>query len=498
MHHRLHTLVATFCAIPACAFQVRDADLAQQARAELFACRYERAAELYRQAIEQKPTGDLYYGLTRALLKMHRSREAYLAAEDGVKREPRSSGAQTAYGLAMFRKGELAEAEDHFRLARELDSEDCQAMSGLAAIYSSVSKPRTARDLLRQAYRGCPDDPALMLARANTLRGREHLAALEQALVLIDSTSEEARGLRAHIASDRAIGDRKIRRLVSTYEPSRIKLVEIMQSPTRLRGFGLKVQFNQRHTATLLLDTGASGISLAPKLAEKAGLDLLSDESSEAKGIGDKKSQDSFSYLASDVRIGPVVFADHPVSVFRAAKDSDIDGLIGADVFQRFMVNLDFPGLQVDLEPYRSTTDDDPQDAGALAEGFHRVVRAGTHLMIATSVNQSKGKFFLIDSGSVSNLIDSDAAREFTGVRQDGSTSVRGIQGKVDRVSRAEQITLVFAGFRQDNPNLIAISLEKPSDSMGIAITGVLGMPVLRQLKLTIDYRAGAVRFGRP
>jgi tetratricopeptide (TPR) repeat protein len=421
-----------------------------------------------------------------------------VAAAEDVKREPRSVGAQTAVGLAMFRKGELAQAEDHFRAARELDATDCRAMSGLAEIYTAVSKPRTARDLLRQAFLACPDDPALMLARANTLRSTEHIAALEKTLAAIDPASEDARGLRAHIASDRAVGDRKIRRLTSTYEPARIKLTEIMQSPTRLRGFGVRVQFNQRHIATLLLDTGASGISLAPNIAKKAGLELLSDESSEAKGIGNKKPQDSFSYLASEVRIGPVVFADHPVSVFRAAKDSDIEGLIGADVFQRFIVNLDFPRLQMDLEPYQSTTDDDPQDVSATNEGFHRVVRAGTHLLIATSVNQSKAKFFLIDSGSFSNLIDSDAAHEFTGVRQDGFTNIRGIQGKVDRVSRAEQITLVFAGFRQDNPNLIAISLESPSDSLGIGITGVLGMPVLRQLKLTIDYRAGAVRFGRP
>jgi tetratricopeptide (TPR) repeat protein len=494
---RPRLFIATLCALPSCAFQVSDLDLAQQARAELLACRYEHAVELYRQVLAQKPTGDSYYGLTRALLRSHRAMEAYVAAEEGVKREPRSAGAQTPAGLAMFRKGELAQAEDHFRAARELDATDCRAMSGLAAIYSAVSKPRTARDLLRQAYLACPDDPALMLARANTLRGSEHIAALEQALAAIDPASEDARGLRAHIASDRAIGDRKLRRLVSTYEPARIKLTEIMQSPTRLRGFGVRVQFNQRQTATLLLDTGASGISLAPKIAQKAGIELLSDESSEAKGIGDKKPQDSFSYLASEVRIGPVVFADHPVRVFRAAKDSDIEGLIGADVFQRFIVQLDFPALQMELEPYQ-TTDDDPQDASALAEGFHRVVRAGSHLLIATFVNQSKSKFFLIDSGSFSNLIDSDAAREFTGVRQDAFTNVRGVQGKVNRVSRAEQVTLVFAGFRQDNPNLIAISLESPSDSMGIGITGVLGMPVLRQLKLAIDYRARAVRFGRP
>lgn len=495
-HHSLYSFIAALVALPACAFQVSDVDLAREAGAELLAFRYEHAVELYRQVVAQKPTGDNYYGLTRALLSSHRSKEAYLAAEEGLRREPRSSAAQTAAGLAMFRKGELGQAEDHFRTARELDATDCRAMSALAAIYGAVSKPRTARDLLRQAYIACPDDSALMLpmrthcGAPNISRhsNRRSQPSIRQAKTLAACGRTLPQIVRS-VTENSAVWSAPTSR--------RIKLTEIMQSPTRLRGFGVRVQFNQRQTATLLLETGASGISLAPKIAQKAGLELLSDESSEAKGIGDKKPQDSFNYLASEVRVGPVVFTDHPVRVFRAAKDSDIEGLIGADVFQRFIVQLDFPALQMELEPYQ-TTDDDPQDASTLAEGFHRVVRAGSHLLIATFVNQSKSKFFLIDSGSFSNLIDSDAAREYTGVRQDAFTNVRGVQGKVNRVSRAEQVTLVFAGFRQDNPNLIAISLESPSDSMGIGITGVLGMPVLRQLKLAIDYRAGAVRFGRP
>jgi hypothetical protein len=475
-----------------------DQDFAKQARTELFAARYERAVEFYRKVLALEPTADAYYGLTRALLRAHRSKEAYAAADEGLKRAPQSAAAQTAAGLAMFRKGEILQAEEYFRTAMKIDQNYCGAISGLAAIYTAISKPKTARDLLRQAYLTCPDDPALMLARANTLRGAEHLAALETVLSGLDPASEDARGVRAHIASDRALGDRKVRRLISAYEPARIKLVQITDAPQRVRGLGLRVQFNQRHTATLLLDTGASGISLAPKVAQKAGLELLSDESSEAKGIGDKKPQDSFSYLASEIRIGTVVFADHPVSVFRAAKDSDVEGLIGADVFQKFMVMLDFPALQLALEAYPDAPGDDPQDVNAVPEGLHRVVRAGNHLLIATSVNQSPAKWFLIDSGAFSNLIDTDSAREFTGVRQDAFTGVRGIQGNVNHVSRADRITLVFGGFRQENPNLIAISLEKPSDSMGIGITGVLGMPVLGQLKLTIDYRAGAVGFARP
>jgi hypothetical protein len=99
-----------------------------------------------------------------------------------------------------------------------------------------------------------------------------------------------------------------------------------------------------------------------------------------------------------------------------------------------------------------------------------------------------------VDSGSSSNVIDTETAKEFTRVDGDSFTVVKGIQGKVNETSRANKISLVFAGFRQDNPDLVAISLEKMSDSMGVGFGGILGMPVLGQLAVTIDYREGTLR----
>ena len=103
-----------------------------------------------------------------------------------------------------------------------------------------------------------------------------------------------------------------------------------------------------------------------------------------------------------------------------------------------------------------------------------------------------------MDSGASSNLIDTDLARESTKVDRDERTNVRGVQGKVAETSRARRVTLRFAGFQQENPELVAIKLDKISDSMGVAIEGILGMPILTQLKVTIDYIEGAVRFDRP
>jgi thioredoxin-like negative regulator of GroEL/predicted aspartyl protease len=491
------------CVTPAHAFQTAAPDLAGQARSELFAGRNGYAATLYQKLVDQEPTrGDAYYGLVRALLRDQKSHDAYTAAKQGLEKAPQTSSAQAAAGMAAFRQGEIGQAEQYFRAAYKIDPKDPSALVGLASIYSMVSKFKTARDLRLEAYRYAPDDPALMMAKANSLKGAEHIAALEKILAIYDPETDEARGLRAHIATDRAIGDRKIRRLTSPYESVRVKLVPLWNGPKQLRGMGLRVRFNERENATLLLDTGASGMSLSPKLAEKAGLEVLGRESSEAKGVGDERGQDVLQYLAPAVQIGDVTFENYPVAVFRSAKSGDYDGLIGTDVFARFLVGIDFVKTELTLDPFpkvasasNPSSNDDPEDAGnEPAPGFYRAFRFGNHLTIFTNVNDRPAKLFLIDSGSSSNLIDEAVAREAAAVSGGSPVVVRGIQGKVDKTSMAMHVSLVFAGLRQDNPNLIAINFDKIDDSEGVGMAGIIGMPVLVQLKLTIDYRNGTVR----
>jgi len=405
--------------------------------------------------------------------------------------------------MADFRRGDLAGSEKHFLTALKINSQSPEALSGLARIYSTVSLFRKARDLRVRAYRFAPDDPALALAYANTLRGAAHIAALEKLLAVSDPASEDTRRLRAHIASDKALGDRQAKRLISPYEASKIKLFRIQDGPSRMRirGLGLTLRLNNKQNVTLLLDTGASGIAISPRTAERAGLEILGGETTEIKGIGDKEAQSSVTYLASHLRVGTVEFADYPISAFRSAKDTDIDGLMGADVFARFIVGIDFQNSELILEPRpaaEAAVADEPVDRlEKPAEGFHQVFRFGNHLVVPTQVNGKRAVLFLVDSGSSANLIDTDTAREFTGVSSDSNAIVRGIQGKVNEASRAHRISLVFAGFRQDNPDLLSISLEKMSDSIGTRMGGILGMPVLGQLKMTIDYRNGTIRFDR-
>jgi hypothetical protein len=474
----------------------------EDAGKELFAARYKSAAELYAKAIESDPAESAaYYGLVRALIADHRRQEATTAAEEALRRFPRTPATQTAAGLAAYRNGDLAKAQEYFHAALGLDPAYPGALQGMASIFSTVSKRKTARDLLAAAYRDSPHDPKLIVAHANTLEGAAHIAALREALAALDPDSDEARRLRIHIADDIAVGDRKLQRLISPSEKSAIKMFRIMPAPNRIQGVGLRVRLNERQSVRLLLDTGASGISVSPKIAERAGLEILGGESGEVKGIGDRPAPPSYRYLASQVHIGDVVFADYPISVFRGAQSADFDGLIGADVFGAFLITLDFPALQVTLDPRpvaAGPASGDVVDAGPSAAGFHRALRFGNHLALPTIVNEGKPSLFLIDSGSSVDLIDTATARESTHVSADGQITIKGIQGKVEQTSRAGHVSLIFAGLRQDNPGLTAISLEKMGNDMGAAFGGILGWPVLRQLVFTIDYHEGTVRFEKP
>ena len=482
------------------AFQATEPEGPSAAQASLYTARYEIATDLYRKELAHNPAwSEGYYGLVRALLRSHHAEEAYKAAEEGMRNAPNTAGAETAAGLASFRRGDLEKAERHFRAALKLDPKYSGALAGLASIYSTISKFKTARDLRLQAYSSSPADPELMLVHANTLTGAAHLAALEEILKIYDPSSEPARNLRVHIQNDRAFGDRKLRRLTSPYQAEHIKLQWLWSGPKRVRGAGLRVQINGKQTVTLLLDTGASGIALSPKTAEKAGLEKLNVDDLEAKGIGDESPGDLQHYIASEVRIGNVAFSNYPVAIFRSARDADIDGLIGADVFDRFFLTIDFPGQDLALEPRQQPGEKDSEPVEASdkpPEGFHRALRAGDHLAIYTYVNEQPPRLFLIDSGASTNLIDVNTARESTSVYGTNG-SVRGVQGKVKDTSVANRVSLVFAGFRQDNSSMLSFNFDKISESHGFALSGIIGFPILSQLKVSIDYREGNIHFER-
>jgi len=479
--------------------QAVEAGLLEQAERELFAARHRKAAELYAAVLERNPEhAHARYGLVRALLRDRRSLEAHTVADEGLRRNPDSPPALAAGGMSALRRGDIVRAEALFREAVKIDPDYHGGLQGLARILQALSQYKSAESLMLRAYRNYPNDPDLMLAHADTLKGAEHIAALERVLPILDPQSDEALRLRGHLAFDRVTGDKILRRLLSPYTAAKIKLRLIQNGPQRAIGWGVNVRLNDRQSATLLLDTGASGVNISRKIAQRANLASVTGASTMARGIGDDPAPTAYSYLASKLKVDDVEFADYPVSVFESAATESYDGLISPGVFGRFIVRIDFPRGELLLEPRpegEPKNSDDLTDVGPAPQGFHRVLRLGSLLAVPTSVNGAPFSLFAIDSGATVTVIDTEIASMSASVHRDDGVSVKGIQGEVDKVSTTERVVLRFAGFQQDNASLVAVSLSNVSDSLGIGLGGVLGMPLLAQLTVTLDYRQSAVRF---
>jgi len=138
-------LMSLLCAVTAPLLAV-DAGQAAQAEQELFAARFDQAADLYAGMVKSDPSwAPGYYGQVRALLSAYRAQEAYAAAEAAQKAVPGTPPAETVLAMAAYRRAELVDAERHFRMALRLDPNYPGALMGLARILEVVSKFKTAR-----------------------------------------------------------------------------------------------------------------------------------------------------------------------------------------------------------------------------------------------------------------------------------------------------------------------------------------------------------------
>jgi hypothetical protein len=72
---------------------------------------------------------------------------------------------------------------------------------------------------------------------------------------------------------------------------------------------------------------------------------------------------------------------------------------------------------------------------------------------------------------------------------------VKGLNGTVQNVFRANELTLQFSNLRQKNLDIVAFDTTRISDSVGTEVSGMLGFSMLWMLEIKIDYRDGLVDF---
>jgi predicted aspartyl protease len=463
-------------------------------------------------ALTSGPTAAMaYVGLARVYLRERRPDDAYAAANKAVELSPHLPDAQVALGEVYFRQGRLHDGEVQFVNVINSQANNARAFLGLARISNAGSLYRRGKEMIDKAYALDPADPDIRRYWLARLSVSDRIQALQEILAHYsgDDAGRAALNRQLDLLFQASPSSARQCRMVSNTPSMQTKLRELLIDANHLRGYGLDVKINGVGSQ-LMLDTGAGGILIDRKLAEKAGVKQIVQTT--VRGIGDQGPAAAFVGKADSIRIGELEFDDCNVEVLDRNSVVGEDGLIGGNVFANFLVDINLPDTKFTLSPLPLRPDEPAPPPSLEADpnavsGFHdryvapemqsytRVFRFGHLLLLPTKLNDSVSKLFVIDTGAITSSISPQAAREVTHVSDDSTTHVRGLNGNVKEVSRGEELTLEFGNFRQRNLDIIAFDTKSQSDSVGTEISGTLGFTVLRMLDMKIDYRDGLVLF---
>ena len=495
---------------------------------------FDQAIAKYNEALKSgTQSAEVYTGMVRCYLRQDKIRDAAETLEKGLQAKPSDSGLKVVQGELLFRQGKVGEAEKTFVQLINAGDAPARAYLGLARVSSAVAMYAREYRLIVRAHELDPGDQDIQKEWMTTLARADRIKSLES--YLAQPTSDDAdtrRNLSEYleILKARQATPRSACRLVSDLTATETELLPLLRDASHLRGFGLPVTINGQKSK-LLLDTGAGGITVNRKLAARAGVQRLADV--RIGGIGDKGDTKGYAAYADSIRIGSLEFRNCPVYVIDKRSLTDEEGLVGADVFQRFLIELDFPGRKLRLsqlparpgepqvKPSLATDEDDagsesdPKPAGGAGNGanptpppkhfdryigpemnsYARVFRFSHMLLVPTKINDAPGKLFLIDSGAWNNMITPDAAREVTKVHGDSDTIIKGVSGSVKKVYETGTVVLEFGSLRQKNEDMVAFDLSNISRDVGTEVSGTLGFAMLNLLKLKLDYRDALVKF---
>jgi tetratricopeptide (TPR) repeat protein len=458
------------------------------------------ALAVFKTLVEKDPSlAEAQAGLVRCLLRSGELDEADGAGKKALAALPSSAVIHAVVGDVAFRAGNFGDAEKEYRAALKIDSNSARGVYGMGRMQQMVSMNKRAKENFTRAHQLDPEDGQITSHWLQTLSYAERLEQLKK-------TEGEKDNTRRYFA---AVAEKKPWVLASEIKPMEIKMPQygrkveyvrdIDRGPKTIsKGYGLQVKFNDRASALLLLDTGAGGVVIGRKLAERAGAVKIADTL--IGGIGDKGPIESYEAWIDKINIGGVEFHNCVVTVSSKNDIDDEAGLIGTDIFDKFLITLDFHELKMLLAPLPPNPsavagDDAWQDRYIAPEmqGFTKFYRFGHDIVVPVVVSDKAMGNFILDTGSEFNAMSARLAAQVTKATAEGDYTIHGVSGKVNEVLTGRKAILQFAKMRIESHDLPVFSFDHTSNSEGTEIAGLVGIRVLTQMKMTIDYRDGLV-----
>lgn len=468
---------------------------------------YKAAEAGVREILAADPTSErAQLGLVRAMVGEDKVSDAETLAASMLAAKPSSALALTAVSEAAYRAGDMDKASEFARRAAKTDLCSADALTVFANILYLNAYHGSAARLVDQAHRLRPNDERIRRVWIQSLPHKRRQEELALYLGGQHAVSPEAQhGLDSELAHLKTYRPGECR-ITSKAMSTKLTLTPLYGASTHPVAFGLDVKFNNIGRR-MQIDTGASGIVLSDRAAH--ALKLQPEYTFKSGGVGDEGKVDSYLAHVEKIQIGDVEVSNCMVEVVNKTK-LDVDGLIGMDVFDRWLVTLDYAEARVQLDPLPMR----PEPAGASAVGtkasiddsgedeiqrdryiapemkdWGRVLRLGHNIFLPAHLSKTGPTHFLImDTGASATNLSTEMGREI-GKLHGSEVEFIGLSGKVKKVYETDRTPLTVANLSLWPSEYYAYDMSNLSHDLGFAISGLLGLPTLQRLTIKIDYR---------
>ena len=437
---------------------------------------YERAHELLKQAFSNPLTAGVWEERIHLQKKMD---GCDFAAKDSL------------LGLALLRIGEMEQARSKF-------GEDWESLLGLATLSLWENDLPRSRDYISRSLKLSPGRPELLFFAGNVASTegeveeyfKKYLAQRPEDLLKKTSAEEtidfiqKTKGMDLNVSS---LGSE----------------AETIDSEFSMGRLLVKGKIDGKKSVTLLVDTGAAGLSLKngdwqPKLT--SNLLMI--------GLGKKQKTEGTRAVFDQFDAGKFEMKNAVVAISPAFKAADIDGVAGTVFFSDYLVLLPMrSGKEMTLF---ASSNEDPvailqkhglHFSSATTLPFRNINKM---IILKGRVRKSEETLdILVDTGAHRSILAKPAALRHTHVNDPLSRMANqkpqlfGLGGQVEDLLVSDHVDVQIGPLKKNFDRMLALNLAEISEALELELDLILGQDFLEGYTLLIDYNHNTITFLR-
>ena len=482
----------------------------------------------YKAAIKKNPGDEkAHLALIQAYKSIGESKDAFKAVKQALERLPASVPLHIASGEMYFQDANMEEAAKSFQKAVQLDAKNARGYFGLFKVNMFNFNRKTAWEMIKLANELDPRDTEIAVTynrhlplisqlrlheeyphawrmvnppekteiRLGTVSGLPWLVRLqirEASLPTYDFTNMEAPrpgntistdgisysvditvtpdGRVEHSPAD-PLKQPIITRVTWDYNRDITSIAKNIIAGMMTTLFTIQAVITgadgPRNVTLGLVDAiDINGVSLKRKFADDLKLDRI--------------REDPNWLMAKKLQIGPLEFEDSPIGIMTQEPSLEIDGFVGLDMFERYLVTLDLPNAVLRLNPLPLINGqklDDPDLWNSMDRqtplelaSFQPLGKVNRHVVIKGNLNNKISGYFDLSGDTNQFCVNRKKGKNLNSVNVGTFRTIINSNCSVPQL-------------RQVQPDVFDV----------IDRLGILDFRVLKDYAITIDYRDGLI-----